>query len=641
MRTAMLGSLSSAPTARRLRQVAAAIAVAAVTSVATPAIAAADPSIEEWSLNDPTCPDMLVIGSRGSGQPASDPGTLDMGPEVYGLAAHLADQLAGRGLTTAAMNNPYPAVDLGDFFSGDPDGFESIDQGRVNIRVLTNAVLQQCGATRIVLMGFSQGAAAARNGAGFLVNGDDDAIAALVLIADPGYDPDGPGLHLGDAGPEKRGLLYQEEPDYEPPAETGDSTISICWEHDLVCQTDEIRDLIGDFFFAAGHSIHTTGYQDAADQEVWAEAIAEIALQSYRCNGARPTIVGTTGNDTLAGTSGDDVIVGMGGNDTVNGLDGTDQICTIGPGGRPDSGTDTVDGGPGADWIATGAGADTVAGGDGSNYLDAGAGNDILIGGANGEAMIAGDGDDTIQASPGYDYIEGGDGDDHIDGLGTGPEDGDYLEGGAGNDEIDGNVDDFITGGPGNDILDGTAGADWLEGGDGNDTITGSAAADWLDGGDGLDILTGGDGDDSLDGGDGRDELSGGNGLDWIDGDAGNDDLDGGADDDFLNGGDDHDELLGQSGNDNLDGGWGDDTLYGATDDDVLRGGEGADFLAGASGADIFLAEAGDDELRAADSDTDTYFSCGDGNDTLVRDTVQDTTVERDNTCELEQAPVP
>jgi serralysin len=68
-----------------------------------------------------------------------------------------------------------------------------------------------------------------------------------------------------------------------------------------------------------------------------------------KCNGLKPTILGTSGPDVIQGTSGDDVIVGGAGRDRIDGGGGNDTIC----------------------------------GGRGKDVLIGGTGNDVLIGGAN------------------------------------------------------------------------------------------------------------------------------------------------------------------------------------------------------------------------------------------------------------------
>ncbi|MDQ4138438.1 MAG: ExeM/NucH family extracellular endonuclease [Actinomycetota bacterium] len=96
-----------------------------------------------------------------------------------------------------------------------------------------------------------------------------------------------------------------------------------------------------------------------------------IALEE-RCNGLRPTITGTAGNDTLRGTNGVDVILGLGGDDTITGGNGNDVIC----GG---SGDDALAGGNGDDVLLGGFGVDTLNGDNGADQLIGGPGSDDLL----------------------------------------------------------------------------------------------------------------------------------------------------------------------------------------------------------------------------------------------------------------------
>jgi hypothetical protein len=50
--------------------------------------------------------------------------------------------------------------------------------------------------TKIVLAGYSQGAAAVREGEGFVQERDTDMVQALVLVADPWNDPNAGGFHI-------------------------------------------------------------------------------------------------------------------------------------------------------------------------------------------------------------------------------------------------------------------------------------------------------------------------------------------------------------------------------------------------------------------------------------------------------------
>lgn len=133
------------------------------------------------------------------------------------------------------------------------------------------------------------------------------------------------------------------------------------------------------------------------------------ATSYFASNGARCTIIGTTGNDVLRGTSGHDVICGRGGNDVIYG----------------GAGADTIDGGYGSDRLYGGDGNDTLYGGYSSDHLYGGSGTNVLQGGP---------GNDVLDGGPGSDLEVGGGGNDILRGFGAN----DKLYGDAGSDDLDG-----------------------------------------------------------------------------------------------------------------------------------------------------------------------------------------------------------
>jgi Ca2+-binding RTX toxin-like protein len=134
-----------------------------------------------------------------------------------------------------------------------------------------------------------------------------------------------------------------------------------------------------------------------------------LKRQRITCNGLKPTIIGTSGNDTIIGTEGKDVIAGLGGNDWIHGLGGDDIIC----GG---SGNDLIVGGAGNDTILGGAGHDTIDGSEGDDNLHGNDGVDQMTGGVGNDLLRGGAGDDLLLGDAGYDYLNGGSGKDSLDG---------------------------------------------------------------------------------------------------------------------------------------------------------------------------------------------------------------------------------
>jgi uncharacterized repeat protein (TIGR01451 family) len=113
---------------------------------------------------------------------------------------------------------------------------------------------------------------------------------------------------------------------------------------------------------------------------------------------ARPTIVGTPGNDVLQGTNHADVIVGLDGNDQIFGNRGNDLICA-------GLGADIVDGGPGRDTIIGGPGRDRLLGGDGNDTIKGKNGRDKLFGQGGDDLLNGGAGRDKCKGGPGANTI--------------------------------------------------------------------------------------------------------------------------------------------------------------------------------------------------------------------------------------------
>lgn len=95
------------------------------------------------------------------------------------------------------------------------------------------------------------------------------------------------------------------------------------------------------------------------------------AVAASKCDGKRPTVRGTDGNDHVVGTPFDDVIDAGAGDDRIEAGPGDDTICA----GR---GADVIDAGRGADLVDPGVETtdqderglpDDVDGGDGSDTV--------------------------------------------------------------------------------------------------------------------------------------------------------------------------------------------------------------------------------------------------------------------------------
>jgi Ca2+-binding RTX toxin-like protein len=214
-------------------------------------------------------------------------------------------------------------------------------------------------------------------------------------------------------------------------------------------------------------------------------------VKEQRCDGRRPTILGTDGADVLRGTPSRDVIWGGSGDDVIFGSLGNDLIC----------------GGPGADLIQ---------GGRGNDVLDGGAGNDDRVYGDLGDDTARGGtgDDDEVAGGLGIDTISGGPGDED---LVHGDYGYDRMDGGAGSGDIVSFATDV---GAGRDGGVRVSLAEHKARGDGHDrlfrfeSIEGSAFDDVLEGNKQANVIDGGPGNDTIYGGGGRDQIDGGQGAD-------------------------------------------------------------------------------------------------------------------------------
>lgn len=518
-----------------------------------------------WKQGDP-CPQVLVLGARGSSQEFDLDAELGLGEDVYGFASRLTAVLQDAGITVGAQAVPYTAAGV---FSVDPDLFESAELGIVIARSMLEDVYEQCGEqTQVVVAGFSQGAMVARGAVAPPHDAYHGIVSALVLIGDPHYNPDDEGLRLG-APTERTGILGPK-----PLASLRTmTTLHVCVAGDIICQWGGGGEIPDDLTTFEAYATHVSAYKEPTIQ--FGAAALTAQRVRFRCGHRGATILGTPGDDELVGTPGDDVIVGFGGDDTIDGGGGDDAICA-----------DAVDG-------SAEGGADHVTGGFGDDYVEGGGGDDVLDGGGGLDVLVGQSGDDRLQNGQ---HLEGGGGEDVL--LATTTDS--FPSGGFSTFAI---APSFLDGGDDDDVVSAPDGAGFVSGGAGDDRV--SASSGYLDGGEGNDVLTGGDSGQYLDGGDGVDVLSAGGG------------------DDYLDGGPGRDELRAGAGYDYLDGGDGADVLWAGDDDDYLDGGEDADLLWGEAGMDFFDAGAGDDVLEARDETRDQFFVCGDGRDVLRIDAIE------------------
>lgn len=215
----------------------------------------------------------------------------------------------------------------------------------------------------------------------------------------------------------------------------------------------------------------------------------------------------------LAPPLGASTFVGSGRGDMAMGFDASDDDVALGAGDDlyfATSGTDSVDGGPGADTVyfsgggsggavwTVGAGparygdgtelaivaVENARGTDAGDRLTGDGGSTVFHGGDGRDVLIGKGGDDSLYGQRGGDVLRGGGGDDRLEGNGRS----DRLFGGGGAD--------LILAGTGHDVIRGQDGADVLEANGGDDTMFGGAGNDSLFGGFGDNLMEGGPGAD-------------------------------------------------------------------------------------------------------------------------------------------------
>ncbi len=189
------------------------------------------------------CSDVLVIGARGSGQPAG------YGEQVGPVVDAAVEALSSTGRSVEAIPLDYPALSLADsfgfaLFNGEYEA--SVQAGARAVRDQMQASAGECPSTEFVLIGYSQGAQAIK--AALVDTQPSLRITAVVLLADPTRDHEQPGvLRLGDPTVERPGAFGAVPlPDHVRAV-----SIDVCAPGDGVCERG--RD---------GLIAHSRGYDD-------------------------------------------------------------------------------------------------------------------------------------------------------------------------------------------------------------------------------------------------------------------------------------------------------------------------------------------------------------------------------------------
>ena len=139
------------------------------------------------------CPDLFVIGARGSGQ-------IGYGQQVGDVVQGIVTDAERNGLTVDDVPLDYPAISLADsfglaLFTGEYN--RSVDTGVDALSTRLDEIRTTCPSTRVALVGYSQGAQVIKQS--MLGRPPIDRIQSVILLGDPTRDVIQSGLaRLGD-----------------------------------------------------------------------------------------------------------------------------------------------------------------------------------------------------------------------------------------------------------------------------------------------------------------------------------------------------------------------------------------------------------------------------------------------------------
>ncbi|ADG78115.1 Cutinase OS=Tsukamurella paurometabola (strain ATCC 8368 / DSM / CCUG 35730 / CIP 100753 / JCM 10117 / KCTC 9821 / NBRC 16120 / NCIMB 702349 / NCTC 13040)OX=521096 GN=Tpau_1490 PE=4 SV=1 [Tsukamurella paurometabola] len=182
----------------------------------------------------PSCADYTFIGAAGSGEGGLGGG---MGTMVNSAAQAFAGKVRGAGKTVALRPIYYPAAPVPTGLDKVGGFLASINIGAGNTQGDVDIVVKECPSTKIVLVGYSQGASAVHRALQRM--GPRPQVVAAGLIADPDRIPNDTTRYLGSA-PRTPGMAQASVPvsgaDPAPlPPAVGSRTISVCNTGDPVC----------------------------------------------------------------------------------------------------------------------------------------------------------------------------------------------------------------------------------------------------------------------------------------------------------------------------------------------------------------------------------------------------------------------
>ncbi|KXO87802.1 hypothetical protein AXK56_15565 [Tsukamurella pulmonis] len=192
------------------------------------------PALAAPAVAAPDCTDYTVIGAAGSGEGRSSGGlgsTVNSAAQTFAARARAADKtVAIRPIYYPAAAVPTGLDQLGGFLA-------SMNTGAANTQGDVEIVLKACPSTRIVMAGYSQGAAAVHRALQRL--GDRPQFTAAALIGDPDRIPNDTTRYVGTAprspGMAQASALVSGANPAPLPPRVGGRTLSICAAGDPVC----------------------------------------------------------------------------------------------------------------------------------------------------------------------------------------------------------------------------------------------------------------------------------------------------------------------------------------------------------------------------------------------------------------------
>lgn len=194
------------------------------------------------------CPDVVILGARGSGQePQGNTGSYlkfwhkGMGPEVFALAEKLQQLGKADGLEVELRAVAYPAIDKGRVGENWANFYkqtivDSMNYGAGSLKGTIAGYGERCQkrSPKFVLAGYSQGAGVVRLTLDSLPNEDRPKVIAAVNIADP-YFTGQNGKVIGGPDPKRVGVANATL-QFPDDGWAGDRSFHVCVKGDVVCQ---------------------------------------------------------------------------------------------------------------------------------------------------------------------------------------------------------------------------------------------------------------------------------------------------------------------------------------------------------------------------------------------------------------------